>query len=443
MARRKKTAVAEALDTESVTSTNPILDRLIKEIGTHECMDKATMFSMFHDVDDLYGRAFRRLAAHSHYLDLAIANRMAEVAGGLTHGRVIHSLPHSGREDAVWGRHKQFLLFTMSTLGRRQLDANLTADQFAQQVSGLQVVGSIKLQLLKDYIVQGQRYLQVSDELAQRMTRGVPDSSNDEQLEELREIAAALATPEEYVPALTRLLSDTVQRIEAIHERIFNHHLRLLIKVANSLTLDPDQILDNFQAGSFGLMRAIRDYVPPFNFIGYASQWIRQAVLGVVRTYTSNIRIPGNVLQEYNNLERTRQRLPVGASLDDVAAAAGVDVKRAHRVYELAALSHTYSLDRSLVNNADSPHTKGAIMLSDTLADPDATSDTVDTPAQQVLRYMQHLNERERWVVCGYFGLYDYLPDTTADTRVAREGAERERLRQALIAALARRHTSL
>jgi len=66
MARRKKTAVAEALDTEPVTSTNPILDRLVKEIGTHECMDKATMFSMFHDVDDLYGRAFRRLAAHSH-----------------------------------------------------------------------------------------------------------------------------------------------------------------------------------------------------------------------------------------------------------------------------------------------------------------------------------------------------------------------------------------
>jgi RNA polymerase sigma factor (sigma-70 family) len=432
------------------SSTNPILARLVREIGTHECMDKTTMFGMFHEVDDLYTRALRQLATHSRYLDVALANRVAEVAGGLTQGRVIHSLPHSGREDPAWGRHKHFLFSAMSTLGRRLLDDEQSAEQFTQQVQQLQIVGSIKLQLLRDYAKHGQEYLRHSEALARQLVELAPAHAGEElrrhqgQLlldspagRELQRLAEVLATSEDNVPALTRLATETVQRIERIHERLFNHHLRLLIKVSNSLTIDPDQILDNFQAGSFGLMRAIRDYVPPFNFIGYASQWIRQAVLGVVRSYTNNIRIPGNVLQEFNNLERARQRLATDATIEEIAAEADVDPKRAARVYELITMSHTFSLDRSVSGLDGPPHADGAIALIDTLADPDANSDGVDTPTQQVLRYMDCLDPRERWVVSGYFGLYDYLPDTVGDTRDVREGAERERLRQALIAALA------
>lgn len=419
------------------SSTNPILDRLVREIGTHECMDKTSMFAMFHEVEDIYDRVFGLLAQHSRYLDIVVANRVAEVAGGLTQGRVIHSLPHSGREDPLWGRHKQFLFSALSTLGRRLLDEEQTAEQFTQQVKQLQVVGSIKLQLLKDYAKLGHDYLRQSEALAQLWWQSPPDGDPLPLQRRLREIAVALATPEDNVPALTRVAAEAVRRIEQLHEQLFNHHLRLLIKVSNSLTLDPDQILDNFQAGSFGLMRAIRDYVPPFNFIGYASQWIRQSVLGVVRSYTNNIRIPGNVLQEYNNLERARHRLTADASVDEIAAEAGVDTKRAARVYELITMSHTFSLDRGVTGTDNSTHADGAISLIDTLPDPDANSDGVDTPTQQVLRYMDQLDDRERYVVCGYFGLFDYLPDTCGAEREVREGAERERLRQALISALA------
>ena len=421
------------------SSTNPILDRLVREIGTHECVDKSSMFNMFHEVDDLYNHAFHQLAAHSTYLDLAVASRAAEVAGGLTQGRVVHSLPHSGRDDAAWGRHKQFLLSALSTLGHRLLDAEQSDQRFTQHVNQLQLVGSIKLQLLKDYARRGHEYLRCSEQLAQQWLVPQPSVDANNLQRQLAELSAALATPEDAVPALTRLLTETVRRIEVLHERLFNHHLRLLIKVSNSLTLDPDQILDNFQAGSFGLMRAIRDYVPPFNFIGYASQWIRQAVLGVVRSYTNNIRIPGNVLQEYNNLERARHQLTADASIDEIAAAAEVDPKRAARVYELITMSHTYSLDRGVTTADSQPHTEGTIALVDTLADPDASSDEVDTPTQQILRYMDHLDDRERWVTCGYFGLYDYLSDTVGSEREVREGAERERLRQAVVAAYATR----
>lgn len=446
---QEEALLVEERDTEKAGDRfrNPILDLLVRKIGTYQLLRKDTLMESFRQVDDYYADAIQYLSEHTTFLEAVVADNLAEVLGGITSGRIIHNLPTFKNKDLVWTNHVDFISQGLETIAKRLSGKK---QDFPKDIAKLRLVGSTIFNALEFYVHQGSEYIALSEKLALYLIKHPSNlSGKKKHVEHLKKkmaaIASTIGTAESDVPIITRYLENVVSKVRDIHNFIFNHHLRLLIKVATSHKTDNDQLLDNFQSGSFGLMRAVKDYVPPYNFIGYASSWIRQAVLGSMRLHSNNIRIPGNVLQEYSALEKVRNSLKGDPSIDEIADKACQDPKKVQRIYDLVQLAHTYSLHRE-VNNAETSNSSkdGApTTLMDIIPDDKQHPDEQEDMTEKVKKYLDLLTPQQRWVVCLYFGLLDYLPEVRTPTyqnsckelQSKFESFEKERLRQLLITA--------
>jgi RNA polymerase sigma factor (sigma-70 family) len=401
-----------------------ILDLLTKEIGHYEVIDKTEFINLIRDVEDLYSQAIDMLAKHSEYLEGVVAKIVAEVLAGITKGKVIHNIPGK-KDDPVWNRNSEFLTSAISLLASAPSSSR---EDFADGVKKLRIVGSLLYNALEEFCSLGLEYEECSTRLAELMLERSAIEEIEEAKDVLKALASDLRTHDDDVIVLTHGISPIFQRIQEIHRFIFDHHSRLLIKVAKSLTNDSDQLLDNFQAGGFGLIRAIRDYTPPYNFVGHASNWIRQSILSNMRMVSNSIRIPGNIIQEYSSLERTRQKLPGNKQdIEEMSSTSGRTREKIKRVYDLISIARTYSLDREVNSeDSDTPST-----IQDLIPDESTTPEKF-TEGTEVDKLMSLLDPQEQWVVANYFGLQDYLGKKTR--RSHKECADLERVRQLYIA---------
>lgn len=400
-----------------------ILDLLTKEIGSYNIIDKTEFINLIRDVEDLYSQAIDLLAKHTEYLEAVVAKILAEVLAGITKGKVIHNIPGK-KDDPVWNRNSEFLTAGIGLLAISHISSR---EDFALGVKKLRIVGSLLYNALEEFCSLGLEYEECSTRLAELMLEEGPVEEIEESKEVLSSLASDLKTPEDDVIVLTHNISTIFCRIQEIHRFIFIHHSRLLIKVAKSLTTDPDQLLDNFQAGGFGLIRAIRDYTPPYNFVGHASNWIRQSILSNMRMVSNSIRIPGNIIQEFSSLERMRQKLPSNKQdIEEISTTSGRSREKIKRVYDLISIARTYSLDREVGGEDDTSST-----IQDLIPDETATPDKF-TEGTEVDKLMGLLTPQERWVVANYYGLQDYLEGCNTKKHV--ESSELEKIRQLYVA---------
>lgn len=414
-----------------------ILDLLTREIGTYRILDKMEFINLSREVEDLYSQAIDILASSTEYLEEALARYTSIVLSGTTRGRVMHNVP-CGNKDPQWKRNHEFLVNGLQTLADCVWGRKKPKDRkkFAISFKKLKVVGSLLYNALEEFCSIGAEYKECSWRLSLMLLAG---NTSQEEIAEVRKTIADLVkdlhTPESEVVYVVGAISKIFMKIQQIHKFIFLHHSRLLIKVAASLTTEPDQLLDNFQAGGFGLIRAIRDHNPPYNFVGYASSWIRQSVLGNMRSVSNCIRVPSNILQEYSSLERVRQGLPTDQQdLDNLAKVSGQNPKKVKRIYDLVAIARTYSLDRE-VRNAHDPEA-ASISLQDTIPDENATPEKF-TENTEVEKLFSLLSDKEQWVLANFYGLQDYL--SRCQLNKCKESNLLEKIRQMYLTVILKR----
>jgi RNA polymerase nonessential primary-like sigma factor len=248
----------------------------------------------------------------------------------------------------------------------------------------------------------------------------------------LREIRRApLLTPEEERAAATRARQGDFAARQLMIER----NLRLVVSIARHYVGRGLPLPDLIEEGNLGLMHATAKFEPErgFRFSTYASWWIRQSIERAIMVQARLIRLPVHVLRELSVLLRTRRRLEAeavdGRAVGDkeVAAALG------RPVHEVAALLHLAEQPASL----DAPAERGSGEGGDSMLDRVADEQGVDLLDQRlsdelhqlVLDSLADLNEREREVLGGRFGLHGGEP-LTLEALAARLGLTRERVRQ-------------
>lgn len=139
-----------------------------------------------------------------------------------------------------------------------------------------------------------------------------------------------------------------------IKQKIINGNLRLVLKVAQKYSYRfPDlDILDLFQEGTLGLMKAVDNYNSDLgSFSNYAFIWISQAVTRYVKSKKGNIKIPINFqekIQKYKKIyydyKQTNKPLP-----DDKTLAILLDVTlETLQEIKTAEYYNTQSLNQSL-----------------------------------------------------------------------------------------------
>jgi RNA polymerase nonessential primary-like sigma factor len=253
----------------------------------------------------------------------------------------------------------------------------------------------------------------------------------------LREIRRApLLTPQQEFDTATRARAGDFEARQAMIE----HNLRLVVSIAKNYLGRGLPMPDLIEEGNLGLMHAIGKFEPErgFRFSTYASWWIRQSIERAIMHQARLVRLPVHVVRELNQVLKARRALEAQAPdgidgerpvrVEDVAAALGRPVQEVAELLRFA--EQPTSLDAPLDRNPADGNSESVL---DTVADDGATDPMSLTLSNEVERLLEHgldeLNEREREVLAGRYGLRDREPETL-EVLAERLGLTRERIRQ-------------
>lgn len=253
----------------------------------------------------------------------------------------------------------------------------------------------------------------------------------------LREIRRApLLTPQqEYETAMRARQGDFEAR-----QAMIEHNLRLVVSIAKNYLGRGLPMPDLIEEGNLGLMHAIGKFEPErgFRFSTYASWWIRQSIERAIMHQARLVRLPVHVVRELNQVLKARRQL-------ESQAPSGMDGERPVRVEDIAAmLGRPVQEVTELLRFAEQPTSLDAPIerhpaegssesVLDSVADDGSTDPMSLTLSNEVERLLEHgldeLNDREREVLAGRYGLHDREPETL-EVLAERLGLTRERIRQ-------------
>ena len=268
------------------------------------------------------------------------------------------------------------------------------------------------------------------------LAAGEPETGNTLQAY-LREIRRApLLTPEEEFATATRARNGDF----AARQAMIEHNLRLVVSIAKNYLGRGLPMPDLIEEGNLGLMHSISKFEPErgFRFSTYASWWVRQSIERAIMHQARLVRLPVHIVRELNQVLRARRGLEAtaasrGASdqpvrVEDVAAAVGRPVQEVSDLLKFA--EQPTSLDAPIERHGGEGRDESVLdgVADDSGSDP--ASLTLGPEVELLLHHgLDELNEREREVVNGRYGLGDREPETL-EVLARRLGLTRERVRQ-------------
>lgn len=233
---------------------------------------------------------------------------------------------------------------------------------------------------------------------------------------------------------LAPLIQKTVAeygRYAKYREEVVSPYFRLIYKLALKYAASDSQVLNNFQNGVFGLMKAVKCYTPSrfAAFSVVAKMWIRQTILLDLKGEVNFIKIPIAIWNTYQKLEKVKsilERTHPDPTLEMIATAAKMPIDRVKRIYENAKLTKVISLQQPTQNEKNEPHKASHNQNS---------IQTLDTPETElvafsdfeVLRNLAYSFDQEERLI---FGLLSGCTDIVEQPQIPFFEIESERLRQ-------------
>jgi RNA polymerase primary sigma factor len=247
---------------------------------------------------------------------------------------------------------------------------------------------------------------------------------------EQRRILLAVRESRHTLERRLTLLGELQRRYDAAKRDLAEGNLRLVISIAKRYRNRGLSFLDLIQEGNSGLMRAVDkfEHARGFKFSTYATWWIRQAITRAIADQSRTIRVPVHMVDtmtKMRNLARDlRQELGREASVEELAARAGVTVEEAECVWRMS--RRPTSLDQP-VGDADEASAGDFVRdhrEEDALADVNRQS-----LKSSIAQALDGLSYREREIIRLRFGLVDGYAYTLEEVGTIFD-VTRERVRQ-------------
>jgi len=242
----------------------------------------------------------------------------------------------------------------------------------------------------------GMRQLKISKSITNRESQSL-----EKYLQEIGKVE--LITPEEEV----KLALSIRQGDQKSLDRLVKANLRFVVSVSKQYQNQGLTLPDLINEGNLGLIKAALrfDETRGFKFISYAVWWIRQSILQALAEQSRIVRLPLNkvgltnrISKAYQQLEQEYEREPTPEELanlldigiDEVSASMNVNTRH-------------ISVDTPLNEGEDG--TLIDVMENPNAEKTDAKLEHHESLKQEIERSMLALTERQKAVLCYFFGI--------------------------------------
>ena len=237
-----------------------------------------------------------------------------------------------------------------------------------------------------------------------KITKSITNRESQSLEKYLQEIGKVeLISPEEEV----KLAGLIKQGNQAALDKLTKANLRFVVSVAKQYQNQGLSLPDLINEGNLGLIKAAQrfDETRGFKFISYAVWWIRQSILQALAEQSRIVRLPLNkvgltnkIQKAFSQLEQEFEREPSPEELaelleletDEVSATLGIAARHV-------------SMDTPLSEGEDNTLIDVLVNHNAELADNNIAHK--ESLKQEIERSMKMLTERQKEVICYFFGL--------------------------------------
>ncbi len=261
-----------------------------------------------------------------------------------------------------------------------------------------------------------------------KITKSITNRESQSLEKYLQEIGKVeLISPEEEVKLAIRIKQGDQRALD----KLTKANLRFVVSVAKQYQNQGLTLPDLINEGNLGLIKAAQrfDETRGFKFISYAVWWIRQSILQALAEQSRIVRLPLNkvgltnrIQKAYSQLEQEFEREP---SAEELAEILELDIEEVSSTLGIG--GRHVSVDTPLSEGEDNT-------LIDVLENPNAERAELniehkESLKQEIDRSLKTLTERQKEVICFFFGIGIDHPMSLEDIG-ERFNLTRERVRQ-------------
>jgi RNA polymerase primary sigma factor len=261
-----------------------------------------------------------------------------------------------------------------------------------------------------------------------KITKSITNRESQSLEKYLQEIGKVeLISPEEEVKLAIRIK----QGDQTALDKLTKANLRFVVSVAKQYQNQGLSLPDLINEGNLGLIKAAQrfDETRGFKFISYAVWWIRQSVLQALAEQSRIVRLPLNkvgltnrIQKAYSKLEQEFEREP---TTEELAEMLELDIEEISSTLGIAA--RHVSVDTPLSEGED--NTLLDVLENANAERAETNIEHKESLKQEIDRSMQSLTERQKEVICFFFGIGIDHPMSLEDIG-GKFNLTRERVRQ-------------
>jgi RNA polymerase primary sigma factor len=261
-----------------------------------------------------------------------------------------------------------------------------------------------------------------------KITKSITNRESQSLEKYLQEIGKVeLISPEEEVKLAIRIKQGDQKALE----KLTKANLRFVVSVAKQYQNQGLTLPDLINEGNLGLIKAAQrfDETRGFKFISYAVWWIRQSILQALAEQSRIVRLPLNkvgltnrIQKAYSQLEQEFEREP---SAEELAEMLELDIEEVSSTLGIG--GRHVSVDTPLSEGED--NTLLDVLENHNAERAETNIEHTESLTQEINRSMQSLTERQKEVICFFFGIGVDHPMSLEDIG-QRFNLTRERVRQ-------------
>lgn len=368
-------------------------------------------------LDELCIQTVHLIMQHTDFVEWHLLDTVAEVAGNLTHGRTV--FVKDSNEDIEFGPYKSesevlflensvslFNLFSAKKPNKDKVRQAIADGRFARLVyEGIITKFIDKTEgycsLANEYTRLHCTLDRVPEEQAHRIAVSLADIHD--QMEPIEE---SVDVSREELYHLSRAVREFWNRYLSVREKIIHPYMRVAYKEARYRATTEEQVVENFQNGVQGLIRAVSCYNQNrmINFSSYSRWWVRQSILLRLKEDSNLVKLPATTWQAHTSIQRARNKTVTENESEleeEVVSETGLSKEKVRSIQDAVRTSQMFSLDHPIDDNEST--------LSQILGvDHQFTRDENEVEVRARLR---RLTDRQRVILALRFGIFDLLED--------------------------------